>query len=674
MLHKFRISIFFGILTFLLSLTANSHEQHKLLRIGTTRNSRNGTLQRNVSPAMREQFLLERFAAEKKMRVSIQLASNLKELFKLLKTGKVDVIFDNLTITEQRKKEMLFSIPVAETKVSIVTSTKNHGSGLNMLINKNVFAIENSSHMKILFALRKKLKKMRIVRAPSLWDIEELLYMTGVGKVKFAIADDNFIKAYKQYRSDIKVIYTFPANEHSAFALRKSSHQLLTSLNNFLKKNLEEYADNLRKHDWQSIRKRGFIRVLTRNNPYCYFVHRGHLMGFEYELVKRFAQKHKLKLVMIVPPSWQDMFEYLRQGKGDLIAAMLTVTDKRRKLSGLKLSYPYARISEQIIAKKNHSPIKSLKDLADKSIAVRKDSSYYYSLKKLQNSGIPVKIISLPGTMETDEILRQTALGKYNYTMADGNIFKAERHRYPNLRSIFSLPETRSYAWVTKNKNKLFSEKINRFLKDEYKSSFFNITFRKYFSLGSSSKKISSIQTIRDSKISKFDPLIQKYANYYSFPWNLIAAQIYQESRFKPDAKAWDGGMGLMQLMPLTAKELGCHQPFDPDENIKAGVKYMHRLRKRFKNNVSDNDKICFALASYNGGYGHVLDARKLAVEQGFNPNLWKGNVAKAFEKLSQKKYSKRARYGSCRSDIIINYVNNIFIRYYHYTQKTAKQ
>jgi peptidoglycan lytic transglycosylase F len=673
MSHKFRIIIFFVVLVFLLSFTINSHGQQKLLRIATTRNSRNGTLQRNVSPAMREQFLLERFAAEKKMRVSIQLAANLTELFKLLKDGKVDVIFDNLTITEQRKKDMMFSIPVAEIKVSIVTSIKNHGSGLNMLKNKNVFVIENSSHMKNLFALRKKLKKMRIVRAPSLWDIEELLYMTGIGKVKFAIADDNFIMAYKQYRSDIKVIYTFPKKEHSAFALRKSSHQLLTSINKFLRKKLPTYADNLRKNDWQSIRKRGFIRVLTRNNPYCYFVHRGHLMGFEYELVKRFAKKHKLRLVMIVPPSWQNMFDYLKQGKGDLIAAMLTVTDKRQKQPGLKLSRPYARISEQIIADKTYSPIKSLRDLAGKSIAVRTGSSYYYSLKKLQNAGIAVKIISLPDTMETYEILRQTALRKYNYTMADSNIFKAEHHRYPNLRSVFSLTQTRSYAWVTKNGNKLLNEKINRFLKDEYKSAFFNITFRKYFSSGSSSKKISSLKTMRDSKISKFDPLIQKHANHYSFPWNLIAAQIYQESRFKPNAKAWDGGMGLMQLMPLTARELGCYQPFDPDENIKAGVKYMHRLRRRFKNNVSYNDKICFALASYNGGYGHVLDARKLAAEQGLDPNLWSGNVAKAFEKLSHKKYSKRARYGSCRSDIIINYVNNIFIRYFHYAQKTKK-
>lgn len=668
-MHKFKLIYFLAVLVFM----TNSYGQAKVLRIATTRVSKNAALQRNISPIMREQLLLERFAAENRMRISIRYTANLKELLKLLEAGKVDIIFANLTVTEKRKKSMSFSIPVAETKVSIVTSTKNSvkGSGLNVLKNKNIFAIGNSSHINYLLAIRSKIKGMRVIRAPIEWDIEELLYMTGNGKVKYAIADDNIIDAYKQYRSDIKVVYTFPKNEYSSFALRKGAPGLLSTLNKFLKKSLHEYSDKTRKNDWQSIRKCGFIRVISRNNPYSYFIHRGHLMGFEYELAKRFAKKHKLKLIMVVPPSWQDMFKYLKEGKGDLIAAMMTVTDKRKKIAGLKLCRPYAQISEQIIAHRSLPRIKSLKGLAGKGIAVRVGSSYYYSLKKLQKAGIAVKIIALPGTMETDEILRMTAAGKYKYTMADSNIFKSECHRYPNLSATFSLPGKRSYAWMTKSSNIQLREKINAFFKSEYKSAFFNITFRKYFSSGASSKKIASEESIRGGRISKFDPLIQKHAAYYAFPWNLVAAQIYQESRFKPNVRAWDGGMGLMQLMPLTAKELGCRRAFDPDENIKAGVKYMYRLRKKFKNDVSTNDKMCFALASYNGGYGHVIDARKLAAEQGLDSNRWSGNVEKAFEKLSRKKYSKRARYGSCRSDIIINYVNNIYIRYYHYAQKT---
>ena len=657
----------------LLMFVTNSYGQNKVLRIATTRVSENAALQRNISPIMREQLLLERFANENRMRISLRHTENLKELLELLKAGKVDIIFANLTITGERKKNMAFSIPVAETRISIVTSVKNklNGSGLNILKNKNIFAIENSSHLNYLLAIRNKIKGMRVIRAPIEWDIEEMLYMVGNGKVKYAVADENIIDAYRQYRSDIKVIYTFPKNEYSAFALRKGASGLLSRLNDFLKKSLHEYNAKTTENDWQSIRRRGFIRVITRNNPYSYFIHRGHLMGFEYELAKRFAKKYKLKLIMVVPPSWQDMFKYLKEGKGDLIAAMMTVTDKRKKIAGLELCRPYAEISEQIIAHRSSSRIKSIKELAGKNIAVRAGSSYYYSLKKLQKAGISVKITALSDTMETDEILRKAAAGKYKYTMADSNIFKSECHRYPNLSATFSLPGKRSYAWMTQSANTQLREKINSFFKSEYKSAFFNITFRKYFSSGASSKKIASEANIHGGRISKFDPLIQKHAGHYAFPWNLVAAQIYQESRFKPDIRAWDGGMGLMQLMPLTAKELGCYKPYDPDQNIKAGLKYMYRLREKIKKDVSDNDRICFALASYNGGYGHLIDARKLAAEQGLDPDRWSGNVEKAYEKLSRKKYAKRARYGSCRSDIIINYVNNIYIRYYHYAQKT---
>ena len=656
-----------------LILNAYGQGNGRVLRVATTKVSEYATLQRKISPIMREQLLLERFASENNMRLSIRHTENLEELLKLLKGGKVDIIFANLTVTSERKKDMAFSVAIAETKVSIVTSMKNRisGSGLQALENKNIFVIGDSSHMGNLLDIRGKVKGMRIVRAPVQWDIEEMLYMAGNGKIKYAVADDNFIDAYRQYRSDIKVVYTFPNKEYSAFAVNKSKPEILISLNNFLRKTLHEYADKVRENDWQNIQRRGFIRVLTRNNPYSYFIHRGRLMGFEYELARRFAKKHKLKLIMVVPPSWHEMFEYLKDGRGDVIAAMMTVTDECGRIPGLSLCRPYARISEQIIAHKSAPTVKASRDLSGKSIAVRENSGYYYSLKALQKSGIAVKIIALPDTMETDEILGETAEGKYQYTMADNNIFKAECHRYPSLKAAFSLPEIRSYAWMTKSGNSELRKKINEFFKSEYKSAFFNITFRKYFSSGASSKKIASLETIREGRISKFDPLIRKHSGYYAFPWDFIAAQIYQESRFNPNAKAWDGGMGLMQLMPRTAKELGCRHVFNPDDNIKAGVKYMYRLRKRFKDEVSENDRMCFALASYNGGYGHVIDARKLAAEQGLDPNRWDGHVSKAFEQLSKRKYAKRARYGSCRSDIIINYVNNIFIRYYHYAQQT---
>jgi membrane-bound lytic murein transglycosylase F len=124
-----------------------------------------------------------------------------------------------------------------------------------------------------------------------------------------------------------------------------------------------------------------------------------------------------------------------------------------------------------------------------------------------------------------------------------------------------------------------------------------------------------------------------------------------------------------MQLLPATAAELNCPNPFDPESNIKGGTCYMARLRNKFSASPDMLDRWCFALASYNGGYGHLSDARILAVEMGLDQNVWKNNVEIAIKKLATAEYASRSRYGYCQAPVIINYVNQIILRYHQYKQ-----
>lgn len=122
-----------------------------------------------------------------------------------------------------------------------------------------------------------------------------------------------------------------------------------------------------------------------------------------------------------------------------------------------------------------------------------------------------------------------------------------------------------------------------------------------------------------------------------------------------------------MQLMPATAREVGVKDPFDPDENIRGGTYYLRKQYRRVPDEVDDINTTCFALAAYNGGYGHLIDARKLAEKQGRNPDLWVDNVDHAYALLSEPYYAKRAKYGYCRSREIIGYVRKIMSRYAAY-------
>jgi soluble lytic murein transglycosylase-like protein len=98
----------------------------------------------------------------------------------------------------------------------------------------------------------------------------------------------------------------------------------------------------------------------------------------------------------------------------------------------------------------------------------------------------------------------------------------------------------------------------------------------------------------------QFEPLIQEHATRNSLRPDLVRAVIQVESGFNPRARSHKGAMGLMQLMPQTASDLGCSDPYDPEQNIRAGSVYLRRLIDRYEGNEE------LALAAYNAGSGAV--------------------------------------------------------------------
>ncbi len=180
--------------------------------------------------------------------------------------------------------------------------------------------------------------------------------------------------------------------------------------------------------------------------------------------------------------------------------------------------------------------------------------------------------------------------------------------------------------------------------------------------------------TNNTGRISPWDELIQKYSDSISWDWRLLAALVYQESRFDPYATSGAGAHGLMQVLPTTGEHFGINVFSSPEQNMKAGIMYIRWLEKIFEAKVEDEEeRMHFVLASYNAGPGHVLDAMRLAAKNGSDSTVWYGNVDEYILKKAQPVYynDPEVQHGRFKGVETVNFVTDILERYDHYKNLT---
>ncbi len=150
---------------------------------------------------------------------------------------------------------------------------------------------------------------------------------------------------------------------------------------------------------------------------------------------------------------------------------------------------------------------------------------------------------------------------------------------------------------------------------------------------------------VSEAKISRYDPLVKKHARRYGFDWRLISAQIYAESSFRSDVVSHAGAMGLMQIMPSTAKWLGVDPKLlaQPEVSISLGCYYDWRLYSALKDTNTERDRLAITLASYNCGPGRMRRARRKASNGSWDKV--KPHLPKETQHYVPKIFSKYAEY-----------------------------
>ena len=129
---------------------------------------------------------------------------------------------------------------------------------------------------------------------------------------------------------------------------------------------------------------------------------------------------------------------------------------------------------------------------------------------------------------------------------------------------------------------------------------------------------------IKSKTLSPYDEIIRKYASELGWDWRMLAAVIYQESKFSINSTSHRGAKGLMQVMPQTARHYEIHDLLDPEQNIKAGTNHLKRLQRLYsKSGMESSEIIKFTLAAYNAGEGRIADCRRFAEVMDVDKNSW---------------------------------------------------
>ncbi len=390
--------------------------------------------------------------------------------------------------------------------------------------------------------------------------------------------------------------------------------------------------------------KRRTIRVVVSYSKTQYYVSKGVQYGISYEGGRAFEkyinQKYPLKTknlklqVVFRPVQRDELFSHLTDGTADIAIAGLTITPERPKV--VDFSEPLASgINEIVVTGPDAPALASLNDLSGKDVFLRKSSSYWTHVERLnerfktENKPL-VKLRAVPEDLEDEDLLEMVNAGLISTIIVDDNVAKLWSNLLTKLQvhEEIAVNTNGEFGWaVRKNTPKLLAA-INDFAKTHRQGTAFGNTVIRRYTVSTERLK-QATSSLAMQRFQQTAEIFRKYGDKYGMDYLLMMAQGYQESGLDQDAKSHVGAIGIMQIMPTTGADMKVGDIRQLDPNINAGVKYIRFMVDEYfaDEPMDDLNKILFAFAAYNAGPGRVRQLRKQAAAQGLNPNVWTENV-----------------------------------------------
>ena len=398
--------------------------------------------------------------------------------------------------------------------------------------------------------------------------------------------------------------------------------------------------------DFDEMLERRMIRVYAPFSRSLNYSDRGRERGIAVELVRDWEQYLNIKYakqldrrpltIYIMPATRDKLLPGVEYGLADVAIGNLTVTEERlRDIDFVSGDEGRRTISELVVTGPKSPQLKSLDDLAGRTVHVRKASSYFESLQALngrfkREDKPEVRLVLVPDSLEDEDMMQMLDAGLIELMVVDD--WKAHMWSLVlpkvKVRTDLVLRANAKTGWaIRKNSPRLQAEIDDFFRNWAMKQGVADYRMNAYM------KRVKELKdptaTAEYKRFQQMLAVFEKYGGKYNFDPLMLAAQGYQESQLNQNARSAVGAIGVMQIMPATGEQMKVGDIRVTESNIHAAAKYMDRLMMQYlaDANLSEGNRTLFAFASYNCGPGNVAKARREAARRNLDPDKWFNNV-----------------------------------------------
>lgn len=407
-----------------------------------------------------------------------------------------------------------------------------------------------------------------------------------------------------------------------------------------------------------AIQERGELRVSTVLSPLTYATINNKQYGLDYEMAQQFADYLGVKLKITVRQNISQLFDDLDHGDADLLAAGLVYNSERVK--NYQAGPTYYSVSQQLVYRVGSLRPRSLSNVSAEQLTIAPGQVVINDLQTLKEKKFPDLTWTVDEKRGSVDLMQAVIDGKLDYTIADSVAIGLFQRVHPELAVALDVTDEQPVTWFSlKDNDNTLSAAMLDFFNNINDDGTLARLEEKYLGHGDDFDYVDTRTFLRavDNVLPDLQPLFKKYAN--EIDWRLLAAISYQESHWDPLATSPTGVRGLMMLTKNTAQSLGLSDRTDPEQSISGGMRYIRDMMTKVPDSVPQDERIWFALAAYNMGYAHMLDARALTAKQKGNPDSW-AEVKLRLPLLSQKPWYSKLTYGYARGHEAYAYVENI--------------